>query len=188
MKKTTQRHIAFVASVCFLVCACTQENAISRQIRGNYHFTTNEYYNDGIGCDVYVETRQHFGFRSMNSESQMKLNFKFSEAFEFSNIELIYNITTEGKWKYEDSILIVNVDTSAVAYSFEESNARTGIDTTMVRYLRKYVRNTFLPDLERQLLFVGADSICLDEVNDTTLVISFPVNGRTLYMQRDKDE
>ncbi len=169
-----------------LFVACQPNDPTANQIVGQYFLEENQYVNDGITCDINIKVRQDFKRKHINSESDLTLKFCFNDSFEFRDMELHYKMRARGEWSYADSLIVLNVDTSSVECDFLGSNAESYTEESMVRNLRKYVNENFIPNIEHTHLFVGAGQMYLDQIDDSSLILSHPGDGRAVLLNRRK--
>ncbi len=186
MQSISIYRITFFAVISSLLClvSCGESNPMRDRIVGVYELEENQLINDGMVCDVNIRLRQGFSRSKINTESDVTLRFCFDENFQFNDMELRYRLSANGRWSCADSLLFVDVDTTSVECEFIGSNAQTYTEQTMVRYLRKYVSENFLRDVEQRLLYVGADEMYLDEVDESSLVLSHAGDGRAVMLNR----
>lgn len=169
-------------------CAYIDDTALRLKILGDYTSDLREVYDDGIACDVTMCIDEDFSFFGLFNQADMLLAFRLQDAFEFSDLTLHYKLSVLGDWIVRDSLITVEVDTSTFECTFIASDAQAYTEQTMVRYLRKYVRETFIPSMQRRLANQWNRTVRFSEVNDEWLLVLSLDGTQSIVMKRRRDE
>ncbi len=173
-----------VAIASISLSSCTQEEKMCWDIVGTYENVTDEYISDDVDCDLHIVSRHRFGLLGFRSSSDVTFVFHFNNTFDFSDIEMYYEVVASGDWSYADSLICIGIDRDNVECNFRGSSASRYVEQTMVRYLRKYVNEKVFPDVEKHFLLFGTERLYLDEISDSTLILSHRSAGRAVSLKR----
>lgn len=169
-------------------CAYIDDTQLRLKILGDYTSKHYEEFDDGIACDVSMDIDEDFSFFGLYNQADMQLEFHLKDAFEFSDLTLHYRISALGDWTVRDSLITVEIDTTTFDCTFIESDAEAYVEQTMVRYLRKYVRETFVPSMQRRLANQWNRTVKFSEVNDEWLLVLSLDGTQSIVMKRRQDE
>lgn len=179
------RAVVLYVILAMMVCGC---KSISNRcaIMGDYISTYEESFNDGIECKVRWDLVEEFGFFSVDGAAKMFMTFMFDDQFDFKNLTLEYDISVDGSWDYDGERLEVNIDTTSFEYEYIKSNATRYTEEAMVRYLRKHVKEEFIPSMRVKFLSQGDRKVKIQAINDTAVVAVDPRNGGSVTMIKRK--
>jgi hypothetical protein len=169
------------AVVMFLVCGC--ESISNRyDIMGSYISKHEESIDDGIECKIRYDFTEQFNLFSDVGKAKLFMTFMFDDQFDFKNLTLEYDVTADGSWDYDGTQLEVEIDTTSLEFEYVKSNATRYTEEAMVRYLRKYVREDFVPQMREKFVLHGDRCVKVQSVSDTAVVAIDPRNGEKVTM------
>ncbi len=172
----------------FMMVSCNLFDKDCRAIMGEYVSNDYQTLTDGIPCDVMLETSENFELFSFRNKSNMKLDFHFDETFEFPSLMLEYNMEVDGKWRYSDSTLTVDIDTLTFKYEFVGSSAKTPIEESMVRQLKKnVVLDDLMPKMRKRIIESSQRSAHVYDINEESIILKNPLTNRAVMIRRISD-
>jgi hypothetical protein len=156
-----------------LLCGC---ESISNRcaIMGDYESSYEESFHDGIECKVRWDFVEEFNLFTVDGKAKMYMTFMFDEQFEFKNLTLEYDVMLSGKWSYDGDRLEVLADTTTFKYEYVKSDATRYTEEAMARYLRKHVKDDFIPSMRKKFIALSDRSIKVKAVTDSCVVAVDP--------------
>lgn len=157
----------------FVLSGCTYYNEYQQRKHfvGLYeHSFARPFSDDGLRGIAEFHTIDKLNFTGIENSTDIAITFFFSDNIEFSNITLNYKSNIKGKWHLNRNVMSFEVDTSSFKYEFVSSSAKRYIEQTMVRYLRKYIFNDVMKQVDGELIDHYQQSFIVDSLTDSLLV------------------
>ena len=153
-------------------CSVIVDKPSTFDIMGTYATQQDEHLGGEYSCDAHFDTFQHFTPFGLATSANTALTFNFDGLFEFPSLTLNYELSIDGDWSFEDSIISVDVDTTTFSYTYINSTAHNYTEESMVRYLRKEVDNSIAKVLCERLRSSNVSDMRLLSLSDSVMQVS----------------
>lgn len=154
------------------------------RVVGSYDSNVDSHRSDGLDIDVDINTKINFEWLGLDCESNIVLLFIFDEKLNYPNIELRYVTHIGGDWTINDDVLTLDLDTTSFTYDFAGSNATRPTERTMVRNLRKYVGDVYMPVVRERIVNMNSRSVNIVQCSDSLLIVANNDTGNKMELRK----
>lgn len=179
------RHEIFIIFLTVILCSCSQKRL---NVMGNYESSLSEQINDGMNEIININTHTQFNFFKVEYMSNIKMKFLFSEQFKFSDIELYYQMNIKGDWTIDGDNVKIELDSTTFEFNFEGSNAKLPTEKTMVRNLKKYIKDNYIKKLNDLAYNKNENNVNLKILSDSLLLVRLNDNDKKIMMHKTKNK